>query len=120
VFILPPDLKILAQRLRSRATDSAEVIELRLRKAIEELAHYAEYEHLIVNDDLERAYPVLRAIYLTRRLPRGPVRSTPSSEPLSLEGRYDLGQLERLVQQNRESGADVHAQRLATGVDRPD
>ena len=50
-----------------RATDAPEVIERRLRKAIEELEHYTEYQHLIVNDDLDRAYEVLRAIYLTRR-----------------------------------------------------
>jgi guanylate kinase len=43
------------------------VIERRQRKAIEELGHFDEYEHLIVNDDLERAYSLLRAIYLSRR-----------------------------------------------------
>ena len=67
IFILPPDLETLAARLRQRATDAPEVIERRLRKAIEELEHFDEYQHLIVNDDLERAYAVLRAIYLTRR-----------------------------------------------------
>ena len=67
IFILPPDLDTLAARLRSRATDAPEVIDRRLRKAIEELEHHAEYQHLIVNDEIERAYGVLRAIYLTRR-----------------------------------------------------
>ena len=67
IFILPPDLTTLEARLRQRATDAPEVIERRLRKANDELAHYTEYQHLIVNDDLERAYAVLRAIYLTRR-----------------------------------------------------
>ena len=43
------------------------MIERRLSKAMEELEHYNEYQHLIVNDDLERAYALLRAIYLTRR-----------------------------------------------------
>ncbi len=61
IFILPPDLDTLANRLRQRATDAPNVIEQRLRKAIEELGHYGEYQHLIVNDDLERAYAVLRA-----------------------------------------------------------
>lgn len=67
IFILPPDMTTLENRLRSRATDSPEVIERRIRKAKDELAHYPEYQHLIVNDDLERAYQTLRAIYLTRR-----------------------------------------------------
>jgi len=67
IFILPPDMTTLENRLRSRATDSAEVIDRRIRKAKDELGHYSEYQHLIVNDDLERAYQALRAIYLTRR-----------------------------------------------------
>jgi guanylate kinase len=76
IFVLPPSLEVLAARLRQRATDAPEVIERRLRKAIEELNHFPEYQHLIVNDDLARAYAVLRAIYLTRRFggtPRGGV-----------------------------------------------
>ena len=102
IFVLPPDLDILARRLRQRATDTAEVIERRLRKAIEELEHFPEYQHLIVNDDLDRAYAVLRAIYLTRRFgvvdqPRIP---------------YPLGQLAELVDGNQASGADAHARRL--------
>jgi guanylate kinase len=67
IFILPPDLGSLAERLRRRATDAEEVIQRRLRVAIEELAHHDEYEHRIVNDDIERAYDALRAIYLIRR-----------------------------------------------------
>lgn len=67
VFILPPDLATLASRLRSRATDAADVIERRLRKAIDELGHYTEYDELIVNAELEPAYRVLTAVYLTRR-----------------------------------------------------
>jgi guanylate kinase len=67
VFILPPDLETLADRLRRRATDAPDVIERRLRKAIEELGHWHEYQFQIVNDDLDRAYQVLRALYLLRR-----------------------------------------------------
>lgn len=106
VFILPPNLTVLAQRLKSRATDSAEVIERRLRKALEELGHYREYEHLIINDELERSYPILRAIYLTRRFKWN----------LDGVGAYDLAALETIVQENKASGADGHAQRLATGA----
>ena len=67
IFILPPDLASLEQRLRRRATDSEEVIQRRLRVALEELGHHDEYEHRIVNDDIDRAYGALRAIYLIRR-----------------------------------------------------
>lgn len=67
IFILPPDLKTLEDRLRRRGTDSEEAIQQRLRTAIEELEYQVEYEHLIVNDDLERAYAELRAVYLARR-----------------------------------------------------
>ncbi len=67
IFILPPDLDTLAHRLRRRATDAPDVIEARLHKAIDELSHWHEYSHLVVNDDLDRAYGVLRALYLARR-----------------------------------------------------
>ena len=67
VFILPPDLATLEQRLRRRATDSEEVIQRRLRAAIDELKHHVEYAHRIVNEDVEPAYAALRAIYLIRR-----------------------------------------------------
>ncbi len=64
IFVLPPSLDELARRLRGRATDAREVIERRLRVAREELRHYDEYDYVIVNDDLERAYDGMRAIYL--------------------------------------------------------
>jgi guanylate kinase len=67
VFILPPDLIVLEERLRRRATDSDEVIRRRLATAIEELGHHREYRHRIVNDDLDAAYAALRAVYLCRR-----------------------------------------------------
>src|SRR5262249_24955688 len=67
IFILPPSLEVLAERLRARATDDPAVIARRLEKALDELDHFGEYEHLLVNDEIERAYAVLRAIYLTRR-----------------------------------------------------
>lgn len=67
VFVLPPDLEILEQRLRRRATDAADVIERRLKMAIEEIRHHDIYPHKIINDDLDEAYALLRAVYLTRR-----------------------------------------------------
>jgi guanylate kinase len=64
VFILPPSLRELERRLRRRATDTDEVIAQRLKVARSELAHYDEYDYLIVNDELERAYDGLRAVYV--------------------------------------------------------
>jgi guanylate kinase len=64
VFILPPSLRELERRLRRRATDADDVIAQRLKVARSELAHYDEYDYLIVNDDLERAYDGLRAVYV--------------------------------------------------------
>jgi guanylate kinase len=67
VFILPPSLEVLEQRLRKRATDAPDAIERRLIKAQDEinvLKQYGLYEYLIVNDDLVSAYDRLRAIYL--------------------------------------------------------
>ncbi|RMH38928.1 MAG: guanylate kinase [Deltaproteobacteria bacterium] len=68
VFILPPSLDALRERLKKRATDPPEVIARRLAKAIEELAYHREYQHRVINDDLERAYAQLRALYLVRKL----------------------------------------------------
>jgi guanylate kinase len=67
IFVLPPSLEALEDRLRRRATDTDEVIRRRLQKALEELAYHREYEHRIVNDDLDRAYENLRSIYLAAK-----------------------------------------------------
>ncbi len=67
VFVLPPSLDVLEQRLRKRATDAPEAIERRLINAQEEfnvLKQYGLYQYLIVNDDLPRAYDKLRAVYV--------------------------------------------------------
>ena len=100
IFILPPDLATLESRLRQRATDAPEIIDRRLQKAIEELEHFGEYQHLIVNDDLERAYALLRAIYLTRRYGVVDRPDVP----------YKLSEAARIVAGN--TGAEAHARRL--------
>jgi guanylate kinase len=69
-FILPPSLGELERRLRRRATDSEEVIERRLSIARKELAHYSEYDYLVVNEDLDRAFAELSAIYTAARCAR--------------------------------------------------
>jgi guanylate kinase len=69
-FILPPSMEELERRLRRRATDAPEVIERRLAMACKELEHYPEYDYLIVNDDLDKAYGQLRSIYIAARCER--------------------------------------------------
>jgi guanylate kinase len=69
-FILPPSMEELESRLRRRATDAPEVIERRLAMACKELEHYGEYDYLVVNDDLARAYDQLRSIYVAARCAR--------------------------------------------------
>jgi len=70
VFILPPSLSALRDRLHGRAQDSAEVIERRLTRATEEIAHYDEYDYVIVNDQFELAYQALLHIYQGEQLRR--------------------------------------------------
>lgn len=55
IFILPPSLEELKRRLSDRGTDTAEVIERRLRDAVGDMSHWDEFQHIIINDDLERA-----------------------------------------------------------------
>jgi guanylate kinase len=69
-FILPPSMVELERRLRQRATDAPDVIARRLAMACEELTHYGEYDYLVVNDEIERAYGELRAIYVAARAAR--------------------------------------------------
>ena len=57
VFILPPSFQELSRRLRDRHSDAPEVIERRLQTAREEIAHWAEYDYLVVNDDLNGRHP---------------------------------------------------------------
>ena len=62
VFILPPSVDALRSRLVGRGQDSAETIDRRMRDARSELAHYDEFDHIVVNDDFDRALDALRRI----------------------------------------------------------
>lgn len=55
IFILPPSLGALEQRLRHRASDAEEVIQRRLRESVTELSHYHEFRYCVVNDSFEQA-----------------------------------------------------------------
>lgn len=67
VFILPPSAKSLAERLKARAQDPADVIARRMAAASAEISHWPEYDYVIVNDDLERSHASLVAILSAER-----------------------------------------------------
>lgn len=73
IFILPPSMRTLEQRLRARGEGDAAVAR-RMRDAMHELSHYAEYDYLIVNDDLDRALQDLTAILDAARHSYPPLR----------------------------------------------
>jgi guanylate kinase len=62
IFILPPSRAELERRLRGRGTDTEEVIQRRLRDAATDMAHWREFEHVVVNDDFARALGELQDI----------------------------------------------------------
>lgn len=70
IFILPPSLTELERRLRTRDQDSDQVIEARMRKSRDEISHWAEYDYVLVNDDLDATEADLRAILAAERLRR--------------------------------------------------
>tara|TARA_R110000765_G_scaffold352423_1_gene442332 strand:- start:104 stop:547 length:444 start_codon:yes stop_codon:yes gene_type:complete len=70
VFILPPSIKELRARLERRAQDSVGTIETRLRNARIEMDHFAEYDYVIVNEDLEVSTQRVRTILASARLQR--------------------------------------------------
>ncbi len=70
VFILPPSSTELERRLRGRAQDSEAVIAQRMSKANDEMSHWAEYDYVIVNDDLEASVTRVQSILTAERLRR--------------------------------------------------
>ncbi len=78
IFILPPDRKILEERLRKRSEDSDEVIQHRLDKATSEIENYPRYNYILINDQLEDSIKLLRAVVRGERLLR-------AGQPLSEE-----------------------------------
>lgn len=70
IFILPPSLAELERRLRARGQDSEQVIAGRMQKSRDEISHWAEYDYVLVNDDLDATEAELRAILTAERLRR--------------------------------------------------
>tara|TARA_Y100000296_G_C5098258_1_gene218521 strand:+ start:109 stop:750 length:642 start_codon:yes stop_codon:yes gene_type:complete len=68
IFILPPSLEVLEQRLNSRGQDSEEVIAARMAEAVGEMSHFNEFDYIIVNDDFATALDELVAIVTSQRL----------------------------------------------------
>ena len=70
IFVLPPSMPELERRLRARALDDERVIKGRMAKAGDELSHWPEYDYVIVNDDIDRAFAEVSAILAAERLKR--------------------------------------------------
>lgn len=70
VFILPPSMTELEHRLETRAQDSAEVVAKRMAKAADEMTHYAEYDYIIINHNVEASVAQALAILKAERLKR--------------------------------------------------
>ncbi|MDD5227345.1 MAG: guanylate kinase [Methylococcales bacterium] len=68
IFILPPSIETLRQRLDARGKDNAEVIERRMKDAVTEMSHYPEFDYLIVNDEFSEALNALKSIVIANRL----------------------------------------------------
>ena len=70
VFILPPSMKELERRLRTRASDSEEVVAHRMARASDEISHWEEYDYVVTNDDLDRTLERIVHILEAERLHR--------------------------------------------------
>jgi guanylate kinase len=67
VFILPPSIEELRRRLENRSTDTHKSIEIRLKNAKKEMNAAREFDFVVINDELEKAYETLRCIYLAQK-----------------------------------------------------
>lgn len=68
IFVLPPSIRILKKRLKSRMSESAQEIKKRLEKAKEEIVNYKDYDYVVINDDFKKAVRELESIIIARRL----------------------------------------------------
>jgi guanylate kinase len=70
IFVLPPSISELEKRLHQRAQDDYETIHRRMAKAGDEMSHWAEYDYVIINRDLDKAFAEVKAILAAERLKR--------------------------------------------------
>jgi guanylate kinase len=71
IFVLPPSHEELERRLRARAQDAEDVVQARMAKANNEISHWAEYDYVVINDDLESTLAKIRTILDAERMRRG-------------------------------------------------
>lgn len=68
IFILPPSIEVLQQRLENRGQDSQDIIARRMQDAVNEMSHCDEFDYLIVNDDFNQALAELTGVFVSQRL----------------------------------------------------
>ena len=68
IYILPPSVAALRERLQNRGQDDNELIERRMRDSVSEMSHYGEFDYIVINDDFEQAKKDLSAIFVSNRL----------------------------------------------------
>jgi guanylate kinase len=78
IFVLPPSISALEERLRRRAQDPDDVIRARMATAANEMSHWDAYDYVVINTDIDRAFNEVQAILAAERLKRG--RQTGLSE----------------------------------------
>jgi guanylate kinase len=100
VFVLPPSVEELRARLARRAEDNQDIIQQRLRNAVEELDHWREYDYVLVNEDLDRSFKALKAILAAERRARGGARKA---------ARQDIALAERMRRDNQPELAELVA-----------
>ena len=71
IFVLPPSHDELERRLRARAQDSEEVVAARMARANHEISHWAEYDYVVINDDLDATLAKIQTILAAERMKRG-------------------------------------------------
>jgi len=78
IFVLPPSHSELERRLRARAQDSDAVVAARMARASNEISHWAEYDYVVINDDVDAALDKIRTILAAERMKRGRQTGIPS------------------------------------------
>ena len=78
IFVLPPSHDELERRLRARAQDAEDVVQVRMAKANNEISHWAEYDYVVINDDLDSTLAKIRIILDAERMKRGRQTGTPA------------------------------------------
>ena len=78
IFVLPPSHEELERRLRARAQDSEAVVAARMARAASEISHWAEYDYVVINDDLDATLKKIQTILAAERMKRGRLTGIPA------------------------------------------